>query len=47
VKAIKHMQRLPREVLESPSLKTFKSCLDMVLDNVLWVVLLEQWGWTR
>ena len=27
--------RLPREIVESPSLKIFKSCLDTVLGNTL------------
>ena len=31
-----------REPVESPSLEVFKSCLHMVLDNMLWVALLEQ-----
>ena len=31
----------------SPSLETFKSCLDMVLGNWLQVALLEQEAWTR
>jgi len=32
---------------KSPSLETLKSCLKMVLVNVLWVTLLEPGGWTR
>ncbi|PKU33934.1 hypothetical protein llap_15760 [Limosa lapponica baueri] len=39
--------RLPREVVESPSLETFKSRLDTFLCNLLWVDLLWQGGWTR
>jgi len=39
--------RLPREVVGSPSLEILKICLDMVLGNRLWVALLEQGGWTR
>lgn len=27
--------RLPREIVESASLKIFKSCLHIILDNVL------------
>jgi len=37
-----HWQRLPRQVVESPPLEIFKSCLDMVLGNQLLVALLEQ-----
>ncbi|KAK4818686.1 hypothetical protein QYF61_017907 [Mycteria americana] len=37
-----HWHRLPREVVESPSLEIFKSRLDTVLGNQLWVALLEQ-----
>lgn len=33
--------------LESPSLEIFKRCLDVVLGNLFWVVLLEQEGWIR
>ena len=33
--------------MESPFLELFKSCLDMVLGNVVQVALLEQGGWTR
>ena len=34
--------RLPREVVESPSLETFKTRLDKVLYSLLWVTLLQQ-----
>ncbi|GAB0186139.1 translation initiation factor IF-2-like [Grus japonensis] len=32
--------RLPREVVESPSLEIFKTHLDAILCNLLWVILL-------
>ena len=38
---------LPREAVESPSLETFKTHVDMVLGTLLWVYLLKQRGWTR
>ncbi|PKU38437.1 hypothetical protein llap_11257 [Limosa lapponica baueri] len=40
-------KRLPREVVESSSLETFKILLDKFLCNLLWVDLLWQGGWTR
>jgi len=39
--------RVPREVVESPSLGIFKTCLDKVLCSLLEVALLRQGGWTR
>ncbi|PKU47049.1 hypothetical protein llap_2655 [Limosa lapponica baueri] len=35
VRVTEHWNRLPREVMESPSLEIFKTCLDAFLSNVL------------
>ncbi|PKU28810.1 hypothetical protein llap_20886 [Limosa lapponica baueri] len=47
VRVAEPWKRLPREVVESPSLETFKTHLDKFLWDLLWVDLLWEWGWTR
>ncbi|KFR17516.1 hypothetical protein N306_11162, partial [Opisthocomus hoazin] len=35
VRVVKHWNRLPREVVEAPSLETFKARLDRALSNLV------------
>jgi len=35
-RVVKHWNRLPREAVEAPSLKTFKARLDGALSNLIW-----------
>ena len=35
VRVTEHWHRLPREVVESPSLEIFKRCMDMVPGNLI------------
>ena len=41
MRVTEHWKRLPRETVESPSLEIFKSHLDTILGNMLWVTLPE------
>lgn len=44
---IKHWNRLPGQVVESPSVEMLKSQLDMVLSSLVQLALLVQWGQTK
>lgn len=40
----RHWQKLPKKAVESPTLKIFKSHLEIALGSLVWVSLLEQRG---
>jgi len=47
LRVMEHWNRLPGEVVDSPSLEIFKTRLEKVLCSLLQVTLLQQGGWTR
>jgi len=49
MRVVKHWNRLPREVVEAPSLETFKARLDGALSNLVWLKmpLLTAGVWAR
>jgi len=49
MRVVKHWHRLPRAVVEAPSLKAFKARLDGALSNLVWLKmsLLTAGGWAR
>ena len=36
MRVVRHWHRLPREVVDAPSLETFKARLDGALSNLVW-----------
>jgi len=47
LKVMEHWNRLPKGVVESPSLEIFNTCLDETLCSLLLVTVLRQGVWTR
>ena len=42
LRVVRHWSGLPREAVESPSLETFKTQVDVTMSNLLQLALLEQ-----
>jgi len=49
MRVVRHWHRLPREVVDTPSLETFRARLDGALSNLIQLktALLTVGGWTR
>jgi len=49
MRVVRHWRRLPRAVVEAPSLDTFQARLDGALSNLVWLEmsLLTAGGWAR
>lgn len=45
LKMVRHWSRLPREAVESPSLETFKTQLDVTMGSLLQLALPEREPW--
>ena len=49
VRVVRHWHRLPRDVVDAPSMETFKVRLDQALGNLMWLwcPCSLQGSWTR